>query len=206
MEDIKKQLSFLKPALVNVLLENSTLANFEKGTKILRFEQYVKVLPIVISGLVKVFAKFEEKELLLYYIQPNQSCVMSFTAGLKNSTSKIFAVTEEDSKILLIPFHKIPQLLKEYPEFNNLFYAEYDLRYSDLLGTLEDVLVNKLDKRLIDYLTNKAKFTNTKQLKLTHLEIAKELGTSREVVSRVIKKLENEGFLSQKNKVIYLHA
>lgn len=206
MEDIKKQLSFLKPALVNVLLENSTLANFEKGTKILRFEQYVKVLPIVISGLVKVFAKFEEKELLLYYIQPNQSCVMSFTAGLKNSTSKIFAVTEEDSKILLIPFQKIPQLLKEYPEFNNLFYAEYDLRYSDLLGTLEDVLVNKLDKRLIDYLTNKAKFTNTKQLKLTHLEIAKELGTSREVVSRVIKKLENEGFLSQKNKVIYLHA
>ena len=131
---------------------------------------------------------------------------MSFTAGLKNSTSKIFAVTEEDSKILLIPFHKIPQILKEYPEFNNLFYAEYDLRYSDLLGTLEDVLVNKLDKRLIDYLTNKAKFTNTKQLKLTHLEIAKELGTSREVVSRVIKKLENEGFLSQKNKVIYLHA
>ncbi|WP_298766935.1 Crp/Fnr family transcriptional regulator [uncultured Polaribacter sp.] len=206
MEDIKKQLSFLKPALVAVLLENSTLANFEKGTKILRFEQYVKVLPIVISGLVKVFAKFEEKELLLYYIQPNQSCVMSFTAGLKNSTSKIFAVTEEESKILLIPFQKIPQLLKEYPEFNNLFYAEYDLRYSDLLGTLEDVLVNKLDKRLIDYLTNKAKFTNTKQLKLTHLEIAKELGTSREVVSRVIKKLENEGFLSQKNKVIYLHA
>ncbi|WP_299016243.1 Crp/Fnr family transcriptional regulator [uncultured Polaribacter sp.] len=205
MEDIKKQLSFLKPALVNVLLENSTLANFDKGTKILRFEQYVNVLPIVISGLVKVFAKFEEKELLLYYIQPNQSCVMSFTAGLKNSTSKIFAVTEEDSKILLIPFQKIPQLLKEYPEFNNLFYAEYDLRYSDLLGTLEDVFINKMDKRLIDYLTNKAKFTNTKQLKLTHLEIAKELGTSREVVSRVIKKLENEGFLSQKNKVIYLH-
>ena len=125
MEFDKKILSFLKPKLLDELLKESTLKEFSKGTEILREEQYVKVLPIVINGLVKVYSRFDEKELLLYYIEPAQSCVMTFYAALKNTPSKVFATTEEESKILLIPVQYLPNWLKEYPGFNDLFYNQF---------------------------------------------------------------------------------
>ena len=192
MKIIKQQLSFLSTSLIEELIKHSTIADFPKGTQILRDEQYVQVLPIVLNGLVKVFSKFEEKELLLYYIQPKQSCVMSFSAALKNAPSKVFAITEEDSKILLIPTDKLPKWLIEFPDLNTLFYNQYDLRYSDLLDTIQHILIDKMDKRLFEYLKNKAMLTNNSSIKLTHGQIANELGTAREVVSRVLKKLESE--------------
>lgn len=197
METVKQQLSFLSPELMDELLTNSVIHDFPKGTEIIRDEQYIKVLPIVITGLVKVFSKFNEKELLLYYIQPKQSCVMSFSASLKNTPSKVFAITEEDSRILLIPVKNLPKWLKEYSELNALFYSQYDLRYTELLDTIQHVLVDKMDKRLYDYLKNKIELTNHKIVKLTHGQIANELGTAREVISRVMKKLENEDKVAQ---------
>ncbi len=189
--------SLLGPQLTNEILERSEIKDIPKGTEILREEQYVKVLPLVVEGLVKVFSRFEDRELLLYYIQPNQSCVMSFTAALKNEPSKVFATTEEDSKILLIPVGKLSIWLKNFPQLNHLFYEQFNLRYVDLLETIHHVLLDKMDKRLYDYLIQKANLTGTDVLKLTHGQIANELGTVREVISRVIKKLEIEDKLTQ---------
>lgn len=170
-----------------------------KGTEILREQQYVKVLPIVIEGLVKVYSRFDEKELLLYYIEPQQSCVMSFYAALKNTPSRIFAQTEEDSKIILIPVHYLPVWLKEFPDFNELFYNQFNLRYSELLDTISHLILNKMDKRLYDHLKRKTVLMNHKSIKISHSQLANELGTAREVVSRVMKKLELEGKVIQKS-------
>ncbi|WP_375579641.1 Crp/Fnr family transcriptional regulator [Marivirga tractuosa] len=192
MESEKKILSFLKPDLVEKILQESTVQEFPKGTEILRAQQYVKVLPIVLDGLVKVYSKFEEKELLLYYIEPAQSCVMTFNAALKNSPSKVFATTETDSKIILIPVKLLPEWLQKYPDFNELFYTQYNLRYSELLETISHLLLDKMDKRLYDYLKKKSALTSTNSIKMSHSQIANELGTAREVITRVLKKLENE--------------
>jgi len=197
MKDFTRQLAFLGSNLVNEILEYSTVNNIPKGTEILREKQYVKVLPIVLNGLVKVFSRFEERELLLYYIQPSQSCVMSFSACLKNQPSKVFATTEEDSEILLIPTEKIPHWLKEYSTFSDLFYEQYDLRYAELLDTIQHILINKMDKRLYDYLVQKSEMTNQDVIKISHSRIANELGTVREVISRVMKKLEIEEKVKQ---------
>jgi len=197
MKETREQLAFLGPKLIEELLKYSTVKDFPKDTEILRDEQYVKVLPIVINGLIKVFSKFDEKELLLYYIQPEQSCVMSFSAALKNTPSKVFAITEEDSKILLIPVKNLPKWLGEYPELNELFYNQYDLRYSELLDTIHHLLIDKMDKRLFEYLKHKSELMNYESIKLTHGQIANELGTAREVISRVMKKLENEEKITQ---------
>jgi len=197
MESIQKHLSFLEPELVSEISAIATVQEFPKGTQILRESQYIKVLPVVLKGVVKVCSHFEEKELLLYYIEPVQSCVMSFSACLNQQPSKVFAITEEDSEILLIPVQKIPLWLQTYPKFNTLFYQQYDLRYAELLDTIQHVLINKMDKRLYDYLLQKATVTQQESLKLTHGEIATELGTAREVISRVLKKLEAEGKVSQ---------
>jgi CRP/FNR family transcriptional regulator len=197
MEFDKNILSFLKPQLLEKVIEKSSVKNFPKGTEILREEQYVKVLPIVLEGLVKVYSRFDAKELLLYYIEPAQSCVMTFYAALKNTPSKVYATTEEDSKILLIPVQYLPIWLKEHPDFNELFYNQFNLRYSELLDTIGHLLLNKMDKRLYDHLKNKSLLINNNSIKMSHSQIANELGTAREVISRVLKKLETDGKVEQ---------
>ena len=198
MEFNKNILSFLKPKLVDEIIKESTIKEFSKGTEILREEQYVKVLPIVINGLVKVYSRFDERELLLYYIEPAQSCVMTFYAALKNTPSKVFATTEEASQILLIPVQHLPNWLKEYPGFNNLFYNQFNLRYSELLDTIRHLLLDKMDKRLYDHLKKKTDLTTGSSIKMSHNQLANELGTAREVITRVLKKLETDGKILQK--------
>ena len=193
----KKVLSFLRPELVDKLLEESTITEISKGTEILREQQYIKVLPIVIDGLVKVYSRFDEKELLLYYIEPAQSCVMTFYAALKNTPSKVFAVTEEDSTLLLVPVHLIPTWLKEYPDFNELFYNQFNLRYSELLDSIGSILLDKMDKRLYDHLKKKSELIHEDSIKMSHNQLANELGTAREVITRVLKKLETDGKIEQ---------
>jgi len=197
MEFDKNLLSFLKPDLVDLILKESSIREIPKGTEILREQQYVKVLPIVIRGLVKVYSRFDEKELLLYYIEPEQSCVMTFYAALKNTPSKVFAVTEEDSQVLLIPVSLLPDWLKEYPHFNELFYNQFNLRYSELIDTIRNLLLDKMDKRLYDHLRKKSDLMESDSIKMSHNQIANELGTAREVISRVMKKLENDGKVTQ---------
>jgi CRP/FNR family transcriptional regulator len=198
MEFDRKILSFLNPLLVDKILQKSTIKEYQKGTEILREQQYVKMLPIVINGLVKVYSKFAEKELLLYYIEPSQSCVMTFYAGLKNTPSKVFAETEEDSKVLLIPVQLLPNWLKEYPDFNELFYNQFNLRYSELLDTIGHLLMDRMDKRLYDHLKKKTELIRSTSIKMSHNQIANELGTAREVITRVLKKLETDGKVLQK--------
>jgi len=197
MELVKQKLSFLSPKLLNELLDCSTIQTFPKGVEILKEEQYVKVLPIVLNGLVKVSSHFQEKELLLYYIEPKQSCVMSFSSALNQEPSRVFAITEQETEILLIPVQNLSKWLKEYPELNTLFYNQYDLRYLDLLNTIQQLFVAKMDVRLMEYLKRKTKLMVDSTLKLTHVEIANDLGTAREVISRTMKKLEIEGRVQQ---------
>ena len=202
MEFDKSILSFLQPELLVEILSKSSIQEFPKGTEILKEQQYVKVLPIVIDGLVKVYSRFDEKELLLYYIEPAQSCVMSFYAALKNTPSRVFAETEEDSKILLIPVQYLPNWLKQYPKFNELFYNQFNLRYSELLDTISHLLLDKLDKRLYEHLKRKTELTNKKSIKISHSQLANELGTAREVISRITKKLETDGLVIQNSGTI----
>ncbi len=197
MHPDEKLLPLLNPELVDLLLSKSTTKKIPKGTQILAEQQDVSVLPIVIDGLVKVYSNFHDKELLLYYIEPCQSCVMSFYAALKNTPSKVYAETEEDSEIILIPVHYLPAWLKQYPDFNELFYNQFSLRYSELLDTIGHLLLDKMDKRLYDHLKKKVDLTNKASIKITHNQLANELGTAREVISRVMKKLENDGKVEQ---------
>lgn len=202
MNDIKRILSKLSPALIQEIEEESSTMDVPSNTEILREGQYVKVIPIVITGLIKVFSRYEEKELLLYYIKPEESCIMSFAASLNNEPSKVFAVAEEDSTVLLLPVDKVAKWTKQFPDINNLFYQQYNLRYSELLTTINHLLFNKLDVRVLGFLQERSKLTGTKELKISHRQIASELGTAREVVSRILKKLEAENHLKQHSNYI----
>ena len=195
--EIKEKLSLFNDALVQDILEASQIAEVPAKTELLREGQYIKVVPIVLDGLVKVYTRHEDRELLLYYIQASESCIMSYSAGLKNTPSHIYAETEEDSTLLLVPVDKLPHLRRSYPDFGTLFIDLYNSRYRDLLETIHHVLFDKMDKRLLDYLKEKVRVRNQNPVKLSHQQIAGELGTVREVISRVMKKLEVEGAVVQ---------
>lgn len=197
MTKINHLLSYLSPALAEAIEAASPIKDIAKDTVILREGQYVKVIPIVLEGLIKVFSRFEDRELLLYYIRPHESCIMSFAASLKNEPSKIIAVTEEDTRVILLPVDQVAGWIKQFPDFNTLFYQQYNLRYSELLDTISHVLFNKMDQRLYNYLLEKLKVVRQNPLRISHRQIAGELGTAREVISRVMKKLESEGKVRQ---------
>jgi CRP/FNR family transcriptional regulator len=202
--EIENKFKYLGKDLLTELLAVSETKIFPVNTELVREGQYVKYIPIVLNGLVKVFTQFEDKELLLYYIQPDQSCIMSFSSCINNDKSKIFAITEEESTVLLIPSSKIANWVIEFPQINMLFYQQYDLRYSELVDAIHHLLYYKLDKRLLDYLTEKIKVTGKNPIKISHKEIANDLGTAREVVSRLVKKLEKQNVLKQYHDSIEL--
>ncbi len=196
-QEIRKQLSLLDADLVDSIVSNSTYLEVDKGQELLRHGQYVKVVPLVISGLIKVYARYEEKELLLYYIQPNESCVMSFSAALENTPSEVFAVTEEPTRVVLLPAEQLQQWTKNFPGLNRLFFGLFNARYSELIDTINHLLYQKMNARVLSFLKERAQVTGKPLVSMSHRQIANELGTAREVVTRVLKKLETDGKVVQ---------
>ena len=190
-QTIKKILPHLRLELEDKITELGEVITVNKSQTIVVKGQYIRKIPIVIKGLLKVITSSEEKDLLVYYIQPGESCIMSFSAALNNQKSRIMATAEEDTTILLLPSQEVFNWVKEYQEFNTLFYRQYHQRYLDLLETIDQLVNENLDGRIYSYLKNKVLLTGNNPIKLSHRIIASEVGTSREVVTRIIKKLEN---------------
>ncbi len=170
--------------------------SFPAETVILNEDSYIKFIPIVLEGSLKVLRTEEDgREILLYYIKPGESCIMSFLGGLHNETSKIRAVVEEEAKILLIPVEKANEWVKEFPEWTDFIFKLYHKRFEELLQVVNAIAFQKLDSRLLHLLNQKAELFKSKELSVTHQQLADELGSTREVVSRVIKQMENEGLV-----------
>lgn len=198
-----KHLSQLFPELAKQSLlkeriaELCTIQQLPKGTVFLKEGAYIKVIPLLISGLVKVYKEDENgNEILLYYIQPGESCIMSLTACMNNESSKVKGVIEEDSVALLLPASQVSLLGKEFPQWNEFVYNLYNTRFDELLSFVKLITFSKKDKLLLEYLNKESSIKETNQLEITHQKIANELGTSREVISRLLKKMEQEGIVS----------
>ncbi len=185
------------PALKKELIGISSIQTFNAGTVLLKQGGYVKVIPLIVSGLAKVFKEEPENgnEVLLYYIKPGESCVMSVTTMLNNTTSKVKAIVEEKAEIVLIPADKAMQIVKKYPYWNEFIYDLFNLKFDELLKVVEILTFSNKDVRLLEYLKKEAFLKNTNVLQTTHQHIAYDLGSSREVISRLLKKLEAEGFV-----------
>ncbi|MCB9284664.1 MAG: Crp/Fnr family transcriptional regulator [Lewinellaceae bacterium] len=201
---LKQALSPLHAGLRQEILDKGIMQDFEPGVNLIREGQYIKVVPLVLSGLIKVVSSFEERELLLYYIEPAQSCIMSFVAIMENAPSQIHAHTEATTTALLLPADAVREWVRKYPSFNELFFHQFRLRYNDLLDTIRQLLFGKLDQRLLQYLQEKSRLQDNVALDLRHWQIAADLGSSREVITRLLKKLEKDGDLRQTARGIEL--
>jgi CRP/FNR family transcriptional regulator len=173
---LRTRLHFLEEALIAQIESTCEVVSVEASTVLIRTGQYVKVVPIVLDGLIKVMTQHEDKEYLLYYIKPSESCVMSLTAGIKRRQSLIEAITEIKSDILLIPADQIQHWLDQFPKFNKLFYQQYEDRYTDMIETVHHLLFDKLDKRIYHYLVEKSQTLQTNPIRISHRQIATGLG------------------------------
>lgn len=190
--------------LINEIEEYAIVKSFKAEEHIVKQGQYIKYLPIIQNGSVKVFCSEDDTEFLLYYITAGESCIYSF-AHIKNSEKASFsAIAETDSDLLLLPIHKVADWVKKFPSLNNIVLNNYQKHYSELLDTTKQLIFYKLEDRLINYLHTKSQLRNTKLLAISHKEIAYDLGTSREVISRLIKKLERNQILKQLGRKINL--
>jgi CRP/FNR family transcriptional regulator, anaerobic regulatory protein len=181
----------------------SELRKFKADSVILQEDSYIKSIPLVVSGSLKVVrTDANGHEILLYYITAGESCIMSFLGGIHDETSKIKAIVEEDAEILLIPVDKASEWVKKFPEWSDFIFKLYHKRFEELLSVVNAIAFQKLDVRLLHLLRQKAELIHSKEIKVTHQQLAEELGTAREVVSRVAKQMENDGLIQlSRNKV-----
>ncbi|AXT59517.1 Crp/Fnr family transcriptional regulator [Aquimarina sp. AD10] len=194
------------PKLKEELIAISSIHKFDAGTVILKQGSYIKVIPLVVSGLAKVFKEepVNGNEVLLYYIKPGESCVMSVTTLVRNETSRVKAVIEEDSEVVIIPADKALEIAKKYPKWNEFIYDLFNFKFEELINVIEILTFSNKDKRLLEYLKKEARLKGSFMLHTTHQHIAYDLGSSREVISRLLKKLEQDGLITLRQGVIEL--
>ena len=190
--------TFLKKIFTNNLLAkeitaHSLFQNIEAKQSILKEGYYVKVVPLVITGRIKVIRRDDSgKELLLYYIEPGESCALSIAAGLNHNKSVVYAETEQETAMLAIPVSKMEAWIPNHPQFNAFISSTFQQRFNELVQFIDSVAFKTIDFRLVELLKKKQSEGGTQNIDITHQELANELGTAREVVSRLLKKLENE--------------
>lgn len=194
------------PALSAKLYEYGNAKTFAPGDTILNENAYIKAIPLVTKGSIRVMRTEEDgREILLYYITSGESCIMSFLGGLHHDTSKVKAIAEEETEILFIPIDKVSQLIKEFPEWLDYIFRLYHKRFEELLEVVNAVAFKKMDDRLLDFIKNKCELTKSHTLYVTHEQIANELGTARVVISRLLKKMEEENLVKLgRNKITLL--
>ena len=191
--DIQTSAFSISSSLLEKLKKEGNIKLFPADTVIIDDNEYIKYIPIVLNGSVHVSRLDEEgREILLYYIKPGESCVMSFLGAVCNGTSKIKAVIEEDAEILILPVHKATDLIRENPQWLEFIFQLYNKRFEELLSVVNAIAFQNIDDRLWELLKTKVKLLNTTELTVTHQQLAHELGTAREVVSRLLKQLEND--------------
>jgi len=179
---------------------------FAEGDIILNENAYIKAIPIVTKGSIRVMRTDDEgREILLYYIKAGESCIMSFLGGLHHDTSKVKAIVEEESEILFIPVDKVNLLIKEFPEWLDYIFRLYHKRFEELLEVVNAIAFKKLDERLLNFIKKKCQVTGSQTLQMTHEQLANDLGTARVVVSRLLKQMEEIGLVELgRNKIVLL--
>jgi CRP/FNR family transcriptional regulator len=184
------------PAVKKALLQYGMLKTYPAGEAIVNADAFIRSIPIVLSGTVKVMQTDENgNELLLYFIEPGESCIMSFLGGIHHEKSKVQAIAEEKTEILLVPVEKVLQFIKDYPQWLDYIFKLYHKRFEELLEVVNAVAFTKVDERLMHLLRKKAALSQNATIQVTHEQLANELGTARAVVSRLLKQSEQAGLL-----------
>lgn len=180
--------------LLKEMTEEGQLRNLEPGDQLIAAGQNIREIPIVTKGLLKVTREDDShKELLLYYVGDNEGCALTFTCCMQIFPSEVSHIAETEVEVLTLPMYKMDEWMAKYPSWKSFVMTTMRERYQKLLQTIDQLVFQKLDERLIAFLKEKSKATNSTLINLSHEQIATEMASTREVISRLLKKLEQDG-------------
>ena len=185
-----------QPGLVDDIAEKAVVLQLPAGKMLLQNGSDISHIPLVVKGTIKVVRPdHRDHEMLLYHIQAGQSCAMTLASSLRREPSRIKALTVQPTIIIGIPSELAYALGRRYPAWFDFVLDAYSNRFEDLIAMVEDVGFSSLEQRLLKYLRAKADMLNTHTLPIAHQEVADDLGSSRVVVSRLLKQFENQGIV-----------
>jgi CRP/FNR family transcriptional regulator len=196
MLDIVKEnySAIFEEKLLEEIAQVARIYDFKEGDVLIDFGDYIKNMPLLLKGAIKILREdFDEGELLLYFIEKGDTCAMTMACCLGDTKSEIKAVAETDVKLIMIPVNKMEEWLGKYKSWRNFVFNSYNNRLKEMLTAIDSLAFMNMDERLLNYLFEKAKINKTNHVQNTHQEIAYDLHTSRVVISRLLKALENEG-------------
>lgn len=197
-----------EPALLQEIEELGSTLHFKDGDIIMDYDKYVRMMPVVVSGTIKVYRRDENgKEILLYYLSSSESCSMAYNCCMEAKKSEVKAIAEDQVELIAIPHQKLDEWLCKYPSWKNYIMRSFNERFIELLKSIESIAFHKLDERLVAYLKEKQRLSGSSVVKVSHYAIADEMATSRVVISRLLKQLENEGkILLYRNEIKLMPA
>jgi len=195
IEDLQKYYGHLfEPKLLDEIVQMGTYQEIPEGSKLMDIGQYVRGMPLLLSGVIKVIREDDDgNELLLYFLEKGDTCAMTMSCCMGHTKSKIKAVAETDTRLIMVPVQKMEDWTGKYRTWREFLFESYHNRFIEVLETIDSIAFNNMDERLLKYLKDKVNVTSNNVIQSTHQQIAYELHTSRVVVSRLLKNLEKMG-------------
>ncbi len=183
-----------EPRLIEEIEKSGTIKQLEPGEELMRPGMFIRSIPIILSGSLKILRQDDEgKETFLYFLTKGDTCAMSLTCCTANRPSSVRAVAEEATEMILVPVEKLDYWMSLYPSWKAFVFQSYQRRFDDMLEAVDSLAFQKMDERLWRLLKKKAALQEKRYVYATHQDLADELNTSREVVTRLLKKLEGMG-------------
>jgi CRP/FNR family transcriptional regulator len=185
--------SIFERPLLEEIQERSMQINASEGQVLMKMGQPITVVPMILQGTLKVSRENEEgQELFLYYARSGEGCAMTFSCGMMARPSQVKGTAEEDLSMLCIPVGVMEEWMQKYPSWKKFVMGTIVNEFLDVIKCVDEVTFKKMDERLVNFLKEKSKFTGSSLINLSHQQIADEMGTNRVVISRLLKRLENE--------------
>lgn len=194
MVEFASNYHFFEKELREEILKIGILKTFQPNEILIREGQFITSFPLVLKGLIRITRNNDDgNELLLYYLKQNEVCAMSLTCCMANLTSNVKGVAEEETDVIMLPVELLDNWMCKYTGWKQFVMQTFQNRFRELIETIDSIAFLKLDERLVRYFTDRNKKSGATTLHVTHQDLALKLNTSREVVSRLLKKLEKDG-------------
>lgn len=191
--------------LKQLLSEQCTLKTFIAGEQLMQTGQYFKSTMLVVEGLIKLYREGDQGgEFFMYYLEPGHACALSMICATRQEKSEIMASAVEDTTVLQIPIDMMDNLMKQYKTWYYFVLETYRSRFSELLEVIDQIAFKNMDERLEYHLRKLSEQQNSNELVITHQQIAQDLSSSREVISRLLKKMEQVGRVALQRNAIRL--
>lgn len=195
-EQLKKIYPSFSSELIQDIKSNEVIKSIPAGEVIMRTGQYIKNTVLVVKGTIKVYREDDDGgEFFMYYLQPGQACALSMVCAVKNEKSQIMAKVVEDAEIIMLPLTMMDKWMMQHRSWYEFVVGSYRNRFEEVLEVIDSIAFRAMDERLEFYLKRQVEACGCKELKLSHQEIGSDLNTSREVISRLLKKMEQRGLV-----------